>query len=175
MFAGCSVVSDLLFTPVDIGKDEVSCYDYNWWFFVVCIVLAEIRARLVVRGSVIGGKVNGFISCKMNCCPYYFTVRVQVGQRLGNILLYTIYICVYLRFRVHPRVTASSATRERAHRSLLVKDGAWRARTHPAATETATSHVLRGVVVDEEVLVRGSVGSRTRALFVTVVRNFCNT
>ena len=84
-------------------------------------------------------------------------------------------MCVYIRFRVQPRVIAGSATREGAHQSLLVKDGAWRARTHPASTEAGTSHVLRGVMVDEEVLVQGPVGGRTRASFATVVRNFCNT
>ena len=83
------------------------------------------------------------------------------------------YVC--LRFRVQPCVIAGSATRERAHRSLLVKDGAWRARTHPAATEGATSHVLRRVVVDEEVLVQGPVGGRTRAFIVAIVHHFCKT
>ena len=34
MFAGCSAVSDLLFTPVDIGKVEVSSYDCIWWGFI---------------------------------------------------------------------------------------------------------------------------------------------
>ena len=37
LFAGCSVVSDLLFTPVDIGKVEVSCYDYIWWDFLCSV------------------------------------------------------------------------------------------------------------------------------------------
>ena len=37
VFAGCSVVSDLLFTPVDIGKVEVSCYDYIWWGFLCSV------------------------------------------------------------------------------------------------------------------------------------------
>ena len=100
---------------------------------------------------------------------------IPVCQGHGNILLYTIYMCVYLRFRVQPPVNADSATRERAHQIILVEDGAWRARTHPASTEAGTSHVLRGVVVDEEVLIQSSVGGRTRESFVTIVRNFCNT
>ena len=37
VFAGCSVVSDLLFIPVDIGKVEVSCYDYIWWDFLCSV------------------------------------------------------------------------------------------------------------------------------------------
>ena len=37
VFAGCSVVSDLLFTPVDIRKVEVSCYDYIWWGFLCSV------------------------------------------------------------------------------------------------------------------------------------------
>ena len=100
---------------------------------------------------------------------------IPVCQGHGNILLYTIYMYDCLCFRVQPCVIAGSATRERAHRSLLVKDGALRARTHPAATEGATSHVLRWVMVDEEVFVQGPVGGRTRAFIATVVGNFCNT
>ena len=51
MFAGCSVVSDLLFTPVDIGKVEVSCYDYIWWIFLFYILLSEISAGLQAIGD----------------------------------------------------------------------------------------------------------------------------
>ena len=44
-----------------------------------CIVLSEIRAGLQAIGdghwgSVVPGKVNGFISCKLNFCPHYITV-----------------------------------------------------------------------------------------------------
>ena len=79
------------------------------------------------------------------------------------------YVC--LRFRVQPCVIDGSATvEERPHR--IPKEGASRAgaRTHPAATEGATPHVLPWVMVDEEVLVQGSVGGRTRVFIVTVVR-----
>ena len=76
MFAGCSVVSGMLFTPVDIGKVEVSCYDYIWCFLCVlysfvrgsCKASSDWRWSLGGGGSVVGGKVNGFISCKMNFC-----------------------------------------------------------------------------------------------------------
>ena len=30
------------------------------------------RLEMVSGGSVVGGKVNGFISCKMNFCPHSF-------------------------------------------------------------------------------------------------------
>ena len=44
MFAGSSVVSDLLFAPIDIG--ETLCYNYLWWYFLFYIVLSEVRGGL---------------------------------------------------------------------------------------------------------------------------------
>ena len=46
---------------------------------VFCIVLSEIRVGHQAIGddhwgSVVGGKVNGFVSYKLNCVPYYFAV-----------------------------------------------------------------------------------------------------
>ena len=45
------------------------------------------RLEMVIRGSVIGSKINGFISCKINFCPYYFTVWDLVGKWLGNYVI----------------------------------------------------------------------------------------
>ena len=50
MFAGRSVVSDLLFAPVDLGEVEVSCYD-DICFLVLCTVLSEIHGELQETGD----------------------------------------------------------------------------------------------------------------------------
>ena len=92
-------------------------------------------------------------------------IHVCLGH--GNILLYTIYMCVYIHFRVQPCVIASSATPEEAPPSLPTKKPKTASRTSLTVRTRVPGNALAAVLVDA-VIASASMFTRVTAALVHI-------